>query len=631
MTSLIDISGAFNNITYRAIKKACRKFGIDSGIAGWIEAMLLNRIVFVHFGTSVIAVSVSKGCPQGGVLPPLLWCLVINELISILNDKGFQTEGFSDDLASLLRGKYVNVLCDLLQTILNIVSKWCDENELSINPAKTQMILFTRKRKIVGLKIPKIKGVEIKLVKYIKYLGIILDCGLYWIANLDARLQKATIALWQCRKAYSKSWGLSPKVMFWIYSTVIRPIVMYGSFLWNHICKLKYVQDKLSKFQRMACKAITGAWKSTPTAAMEVILNLPPLHIFIQTGAIATLDRIAKANKNSLIKLDHSRIWVETTEKNPTFLMPSDKMTPAFRFDSKFDTYIPSRNDWLNGIFPPEHGTVMYTDGSLINESAGAGLSCVNPTVELSIPLGIYSSIFLAEIRAILESAHYFMEQKKTDEILFICSDSQAALKALSSVKFTSALTLETWEVLNKLALSNRVDLLWVPGHSNIEGNEKADALARIGALSTPLGPEPIMGTPHSLNKQIIIKLREVAFIRHWTHIPSCRQAKNCIRINKKHSKYLINLSRTRLKIYTGVVTGHFGFNNHLTTIGKRSDSGCDLCGHHTDTAEHYLCDCPAFITNRRKFLGGFIIKYNLIKYLQPKDILNYIASTGRF
>lgn len=120
-------------------------------------------------------------------------------------------------------------------------------------------------------------------------------------------------------------------------------------------------------------------------------------------------------------------------------------------------------------------------------------------------------------------------------------------------------------------------------------------------------------------------------FSSYWNSLPSCRQAKNCIRINKKISKYIINLSRTRLKKLTGVLTGHFEFNKHLTTIGKRTDPSCDLCGEHIDTAEHFLCNCPAFIYARRKHLGGYTIRYNLIKSLQPQNILDYIISTGRF
>lgn len=55
--------------------------------------------------------------------------------------------------------------------------------------------------------------------------------------------------------------------------------------------------------------------------------------------------------------------------------------------------------------------------------------------------------------------------------------------------------------------------------------------------------------------------------------------------------------------------------------IGKRTDSDCDLCGKYKDTAEHLLCNCPAFITNRHILLSGYIIRYNLIKSLQPRDI----------
>lgn len=39
--------------------------------------------------------------------------------------------------------------------------------------------------------IPKMKGLHIKRVFEVLYLGIILDYGLNWIANLDARITKA--------------------------------------------------------------------------------------------------------------------------------------------------------------------------------------------------------------------------------------------------------------------------------------------------------------------------------------------------------------------------------------------------------------------------------------------------------
>lgn len=335
-------------------------------------------------------------------------------------------------------------------------------------------------------------------------------------------------------------------------------------------------------------------------------------------------------NKTVLKDVDHCLIYKETIDKNPIFSMPTDNIQPVFKFDRKFEISIPLKEDWINGTLPSEHGITIYTDGSL-NEAAGAGIVCYDPTFERSIPLGKYSSIYLAEIRAILESVDIASEMNITNKTIFICTDSQAILKALASPIFTSATTLDTWEALNKIALSNKVNLLWVPSHSGIKGNEKADELAKNGAKSSLRGPEPSMSIPFSYHKLKITNLLEEASYNHWTNTPNCRQAKNCIRINKKNSKFLINLSRTRLKIYTGVMTGHYGFNKHLTTIGKRNDPSCELCGFHTDTAEHYLCHCPAYCTGRRKHLGSFTVRYHQIKYLHPQNILNYIASTNRF
>lgn len=55
----------------------------------------------------------------------------------------------------------------------------------------------------------------------VKYLGLILDGGLTWKPDIEARVRKATSTLYACRGAIGKRWGLFPKGTFWLYNTII--------------------------------------------------------------------------------------------------------------------------------------------------------------------------------------------------------------------------------------------------------------------------------------------------------------------------------------------------------------------------------------------------------------------------
>jgi ribonuclease HI len=58
-----------------------------------------------------------------------------------------------------------------------------------------------------------------------------------------------------------------------------------------------------------------------------------------------------------------------------------------------------------------------------------------------------------------------------------ICSDSKAALLALSSYTISSKLLYQCWLSLQDLSNYNRVRLFWVPGQCDIKGNKEADRL----------------------------------------------------------------------------------------------------------------------------------------------------------
>jgi hypothetical protein len=89
----------------------------------------------------------ARGCQQGGVLSPLLWSLVVDNLWG-LNNNGNYTVGYADDIAILINGKFPQTVSEVLQTALCTVQQWCERTKLSINPNKTVVIPFTRKRDI---------------------------------------------------------------------------------------------------------------------------------------------------------------------------------------------------------------------------------------------------------------------------------------------------------------------------------------------------------------------------------------------------------------------------------------------------------------------------------------------------
>ena len=72
------------------------------------------------------------GTPQGGVLSPLLWNIVLNSLI-ILLDTLKNLLAFADDLAIILSGFCLNTLRDLGQHYITTYNKWCEDNGLKLS------------------------------------------------------------------------------------------------------------------------------------------------------------------------------------------------------------------------------------------------------------------------------------------------------------------------------------------------------------------------------------------------------------------------------------------------------------------------------------------------------------------
>jgi len=73
-------------------------------------------------GSSLTAKVVGGG-PQGGVLSPLLWNLVVDRLLMTTNDLVFSTFGYADDTVIIVQGKFAHTVREIMQEALNVVVK----------------------------------------------------------------------------------------------------------------------------------------------------------------------------------------------------------------------------------------------------------------------------------------------------------------------------------------------------------------------------------------------------------------------------------------------------------------------------------------------------------------------------
>jgi ribonuclease HI len=160
--------------------------------------------------------------------------------------------------------------------------------------------------------------------------------------------------------------------------------------------------------------------------------------------------------------------------------MRVDFMRPDFNLEPTYRVTMLTREEWTRGPGTPPmvKGLICHTDGS----RTGAGVYGQSVNRRLSISLGKHATVFQAEVYAILACVHEIGTQDRPEKYVSICSDIQAALKALQAAKTTSPLVRQCQEALNDISTRHTVGLYWVPGHAGVRGNEIADRLARHGS-----------------------------------------------------------------------------------------------------------------------------------------------------
>ncbi|CAB3230894.1 unnamed protein product [Arctia plantaginis] len=141
LTLFIDFSRAFDTLVHEQIIDRLDNCGIRGPLLNWCQNYLKDRTFSVKVNKEYSkTVSVTEGTAQGSVLGPLLFLSYVNDMGNcIVNSTCYQ---FADDTCLVIGNKNPQAACDLLQSDLNVLTKWCHDSGLVLNASKTKLMII---------------------------------------------------------------------------------------------------------------------------------------------------------------------------------------------------------------------------------------------------------------------------------------------------------------------------------------------------------------------------------------------------------------------------------------------------------------------------------------------------------
>ena len=624
----LDIEGAFDKISFEAIQRGLIEKGIDPKIINWIMNMTTTRSLHIEHKGESITFRIQRGVAQGGILSPLLWNIILDDLLASTASKTpTYIQAFADDLISLAEGDDLAIIHHRTQKTLNHINEWCKKQGLKLSTIKTTIVMFTNKLKW-KLKPIKIDGITIKISKSAKFLGITLDNKLNFNEHVKNISSRAKTNMIRATLAIGPTWGLSPKIALWIYKQTIRPAIIYAAPIWINALNNSQNKKTLRSAQKLALRIATGTFPNTAGPDLDILTNTDDIIFHIEKAATQTTERLIKTKKWTTEKPNYNK---QTHTQKCNELLKNlnlDKETRDSIQETKQANQYHCTIDLEDGTnnTDPEEITTIYTDGSK-DQSGQVGIGIYNKKHNINIAESLpnHCTVFQAEIKAITRAAETFIDiQPKTSEI-HIRSDSAASINALKNNTTYSLTVLKCKEQLNKLASTNTVRIRWVKAHIGIEGNETADKLAKEGCQSQITHKMPI---PNSEIKKKTNQISTERTLKHHSkhggkYTKSIIQDMNDWSRTNKQMRYIIN-SRKKYRTAIQLITGIGPYNWYLYKINKSSTTTCPLCEEANETAKHLICECTALTTKRNSVIGTFqhsnyraLLNNNLLKAIK--------------
>ena len=168
--------------------------------------------------------------------------------------------------------------------------------------------------------------------------------------------------------------------------------------------------------------------------------------------------------------------------------MPADRIKKTKVFERNFDCQIMDKKNAIRSESVLIQNTVkVYTDGSKLDGRVGSGFYAEYPnnsTKQAFFHLGIYSTVFQAEVFAIPEVAKNLLLEKMHNQSIVELIDCRAAIKALIKCTVTSNTVFNCIRNLNQLGKQNHVSISWIHRWAQLAQIDPLTAIPLIEKIS---------------------------------------------------------------------------------------------------------------------------------------------------
>ena len=243
-----DLSKAFDCLNFDIFLSKLEYYGVDGTPLALIKSYLSNRYQYVQFeNCKSDLLEVKTGIPQGSILGPLFFSVLINDIVKSSSKLSFlmyaddTTIYFNlEDFPALNREQEINKELEKLNL-------WFKLNKLTLNVDKTKCMFFHKRRAVPSINL-SMNNIPIDIVPHFNYLGIILDKHLSWethITMVTGKLSKISGILNRLKYIYPTH------ILLTIYKSLFVPHINYGSLVWGQNF------NSISKLQKKVIRTVT--------------------------------------------------------------------------------------------------------------------------------------------------------------------------------------------------------------------------------------------------------------------------------------------------------------------------------------------------------------------------------------